>query len=269
MSDIQGKTAVITGGYGVLGSVIAKAMAAEGANIAVLGRRKEKADEVALEINRQGGKALGVGADVLDRRSLLEAREQVLREFGTVDILINGAGGNKAEATTSEENSFFGIPEDALKWVFNLNFLGTVMATQVFGEIFAQKGTGCVINISSMAAFKPLTRTIAYSAAKAGVSNFTQWMAVHFNHNYSKQIRVNALAPGFFLTEQNRYLLTDKETGNPTERGLKIINSTPMARYGKPEELAGIVKFLCSKEASFINGAIIPVDGGFSAYCGV
>lgn len=269
MSGIEGKTAVVTGGYGVLCSVLAKTLAEDGARVVILGRSPDKARKAAEEIEKKGGQALGIGADVLDRASLLKARDRILNKFGTLDILINGAGGNKPEATASDSNSFFGMPEEALRWVFDLNLMGTITATQIFGETMAEKGSGCIINISSMAAMRPLTRTVAYSAAKAAVSNFTQWMAVHFNQNYSRNIRVNAVAPGFFLTEQNEYLLTDAETGKPTERGLKIIQATPMGRYGMPEELSGIVKFLCSDAASFINGAVIPVDGGFSAYSGV
>lgn len=267
--DIKGKVAVITGGAGVLCSDIAKGLASAGVKVAVLDLREEQAKKVAEDINNTGGNAMAVGVNVLEIESIKKAYDIVLKNFDTVDILINGAGGNKADATTGENLSFFDIPEDAIKWVFNLNLLGTIMPTQVFGKIFVEKQGGCIINISSMSAFTPLTRTLAYNAAKAGVSNFTQWMATHFNQEYSKNIRVNAIAPGFLMTQQNDYLLVDKETGQPTERGAKIIARTPMGRYGNPSELVGAVIFLCSPAASFINGVIIPIDGGYTAYSGI
>jgi len=267
--DVKGKIAVITGGAGILCSQIAKGLASAGAKIAILDLIEEKAKGVAQEIEKEGGKALGVYVNVLEKQSIEKACEKVLERFSTVDILLNGAGGNKTDATTSETMSFFDIPEQALKWVFDLNILGTILPTQVFGKVMAQTGEGCIINITSMAADRPLTRTVAYSAAKAGVTNFTQWMATHFNQEYSRNIRVNAIAPGFLLTQQNEYLLIDKDTKMPTERGKKIIAGTPMGRYGKPSELVGTVVFLCSPAASFINGVVIPIDGGFSAYSGV
>lgn len=267
--NIKGKVAVVTGGAGILCACMAKGLAGCGAKIAVLDIFEEKAEEVAREITNSGGEAIAVKCNVLDKASIEQARDAVLRRFGTVDILLNGAGGNKADATTSGEMTFFDMPEQAIKWVFDLNLMGTILPTQVFGKIFAQKGDGCVINVSSMAAFSPLTRTVAYSAAKAGVSNFTQWMATHFNQEYSPAIRVNAIAPGFLLTKQNEYLLIDAGTKKPTERGAKIIAGTPMGRYGKPEELVGAVVFLCSPAASFINGVVLPIDGGYAAYSGV
>lgn len=265
---LAGKTAVITGGGGVLGSVIAKELAKQGVKVAVLGHTGDKAERVAREIIEAGGRAISTNVDVLDRESLIAARDLVVENFGKVDILINGAGGNKKEATTSEDLSFFHIDLDALQWVFNLNVIGAILTTQVFGQLFVQSGEGNVINISSMAAYHPLTRTVAYSGAKAAVSNFTQWMAVHFNQNYSTNIRVNAVAPGFLLTKQNRFLMLDEE-GKLTERGKKVLDKTPMNRFGEPEEVAGAVLWLCSDAASFVNGAVIPVDGGFSAYWGV
>jgi NAD(P)-dependent dehydrogenase (short-subunit alcohol dehydrogenase family) len=267
--DISGNVAVITGGAGVLCAEMARGLADRGARIALLDLMEDKAQEVAQAIVRDGGEVIAVGCDVLDRRSMESAAKSVLARYGTVDILINGAGGNKAEATTGAGKSFFDMPGEAIKWVFDLNLMGTILPTQVFGRVFAEKKKGCVVNISSMAAFTPLTRTVAYSAAKAGVSNFTQWMAAHFNQEYSPHIRVNAIAPGFLLTQQNEYLLMDRETGRPTERGAKIIAGTPMGRYGKPEELVGAVIFLCSPAASFVNGAVLPVDGGYAAYSGV
>ena len=244
-------------------------MPKNGINIVIIGRQKQKAENFAAELEKEGVKAVGYSADVLDKNSLQNVYDQVIKTFGKIDILINGAGGNQAQATTGDENSFFDIPEDAMKKVFDLNMLGTLFSTQVFGRNFIENGSGCIVNISSVAAVSPLTKTVAYGAAKAAVSNFTQWMAVHFNQNYSKNIRVNAIIPGFFLSEQNRYLLLDPETGEATARGKTIIDGTPMARYGDPEELTGITLFLCSDEASFINGAAIPIDGGFTAFSGV
>lgn len=266
--DLTGQTAVITGGSGVIGSVIAKELAKKGVRVAVIGRHKDKAKAVADQITDNGGTAIYCGADVLDRNSLEEAKDYICRQFGGIDILINGAGGNSTKATTSEELNFFDMQADSLKSVFDLNVTGAILTTQVFGKLLAEEGTGCVINISSMAAYHPLTKTIAYSAAKAAVNNFTQWMAVHFNQNYSTEIRVNAIAPGFLLTSQNRFLMQD-ESGKLTERGINVLAKTPMARFGEPEELVGVIIWLCSDAASFVNGAVIPIDGGFSAYWGV
>ncbi|MCX7779803.1 MAG: SDR family oxidoreductase [Negativicutes bacterium] len=267
--DLKGKVAVVTGGAGVLCASMSKALAAHGAKVAVLDLRGEDARRVAGEINAAGGTAIGVAVDVLNKESLENAKAEVLASFGTVDILINGAGGNSPQATTGPDKSFFDLTVQGMQNILNLNFMGTVIPTQVFGQVMAEKKKGIIINISSMAAYTPLTRTIAYSAAKAAVSNFTQWMAVHFNQEYSKEIRVNAIAPGFLLTEQNRYLLIDEKTGGPTKRGQDILNATPMGKYGAQEDLLGAVLFLCSEAASFVNGAIIPIDGAFSAYSGV
>jgi len=193
----------------------------------------------------------------------------VLARFGRVDILINGAGGNKKQATTSPDLSFFDLPADAVQWVFNLNFIGTLLPCQVFGKVMADQGEGIILNVSSMNAFRPLTRIPAYSAAKAAVSNFTQWLAVHLSQKYSTDIRVNAIAPGFFLTEQNRFLLSDEVTGELTPRGRTIIDHTPMARFGQPGDLIGTVLWLLSSGATFVHGVVVPVDGGFSAFSGV
>lgn len=264
---LQGKVAVITGAGGVICGVMAKEMARQGMKVALLDIMEEQAEKVAGEIREEGGDALAVQANVLDKDSLEQARGHVIRHFGKVDVLVNGAGGNKKQASTSAEMSFFDMPIDALKWVFDLNVMGAVMTTQAFGrDVAAAEGT--VINIASMASIIPLTNTIAYSGAKAAVANFTQWMAVHFNQNYSTNIRVNAVAPGFLLTNQNRFLM-QKEDGSPTERGQKVLAKTPMGRYGSPKEIAGPVLWLCSDAASFVDGAIIPIDGGFSAYWGV
>ncbi len=266
--DLTGETLVITGGGGVLCSVMAKAAAQAGANVAVVDVMKDAAEKVASEINDSGGKAAGVQADVLDRDSLERAREEVEKTVGPPTILINGAGGNKKEATASPDKSFFDLPADAFQWVFNLNFIGTLLTTQVFGKTMADKGEGNIINISSMNSFRPLTNIAAYSAAKAAVSNFTQWLAVHLSRNYSSTIRVNAIAPGFFLTEQNRFLLTN-EDGSTTARGQQIIDHTPMGRYGSPEDLTSTLFWLLAADSAFVHGVVVPVDGGFNAYSGV
>lgn len=265
--DVSGKVAVVTGAGGIICGVMAREMAKAGMKVALLDLFLESAQKMAGEICAAGGEAVAVQANVLDKESLTKACQTVVDRFGQVDVLVNGAGGNKKEATTSAEMSFFDIPIDAMKWVFDLNVIGAVMTTQAFGMEIA-KSSGVVINIASMATYHPLTNTIAYSGAKAAVANFTQWMAVHFNQNYSKDIRVNAIAPGFLLTNQNRFLM-QKEDGSPTERGERVLAKTPMGRYGEPEEMAGPVLWLCSDAASFVNGAIIPIDGGFSAYWGV
>lgn len=266
--DISGQVAVITGAGGIICGVMAKEMAKKGVKVALLDLFVENAQKIADEINAAGGEAVAVKANVLDRESLEQAREAVLDRFGRVDILINGAGGNKKEATVSPELDFFHLNVDAFKWVFDLNVTGAVLTTMVFGELLAKQGTGNVINIASMATYHPLTNTVAYCGAKAAVANFTEWMATHFNQNYSKNIRVNAIAPGFLLTTQNRFLM-QKEDGTPTDRGQRVLNKTPMGRYGEPEEMAGPVIWLCSEAASFVNGAVIPVDGGFSAFWGI
>jgi NAD(P)-dependent dehydrogenase (short-subunit alcohol dehydrogenase family) len=267
--DLTGKVAVITGGGGVLCSTLSRALAQCGASVAVLDINLPAAEKVADEIRAQGGQAVAIQADVLDKESLLAAAQRVSEAFGHIDILINGAGGNKKEATTSNELSFFDLPADAIRWVFDLNCIGTVLPSQVFGRYMVERGNGCIINISSMAAFRPLTRTAAYSPAKAAVSNFTQWLAVHISQNHSTKIRVNAIAPGFFLTEQNRFLLVDEASGDLTERGQTIIDHTPMGRFGDPEDLIGVMLWLLSDGASFVHGAVIPIDGGFSAFSGV
>jgi len=266
--DLNGKAAVVTGGAGVLGSAIAKGLAQAGANVAVLGHSKTKAQAVAEAIVEVGGDALGVGVDVLDKGTLSAARDLVLERFGRVDILVNCAGGNQPEATTGPDLTFFDLPESALQAVVNLNLMGSIYPAQVFGRAMADQGQGAILNISSMAARTPLTNVMAYSAAKAGLTNFTRWLSVYMCLNVSPAIRVNALAPGFFLTHQNRYLLEDDE-GRPTERGRKIKEHTPMGRYGSPEDLVGPTVFLCSEAAKFITGIVLPVDGGFSAFSGV
>lgn len=266
--DITGRVAVITGAGGIICGTMAREMAKKGAKVALLDLSVESAQKIARQINDDGGEAIAVGANVLDRASLESAREEVLGRFGRVDILINGAGGNKKEATVSPELDFFHLDIDAFKWVFDLNVTGAVLTTMVFGEPLARQESGNVVNIASMASYHPLTNTVAYCGAKAAVANFTEWMATHFNQNYGKNIRVNAIAPGFLLTAQNRFLM-QREDGSPTERGERVLAKTPMGRYGEPEEMAGPVIWLCSEAASFVNGAIIPVDGGFSAFWGI
>ena len=267
--DLTGQVAVITGGGGVLCSVLARALAQCGANVVALDINLPAAEKVAEEIRAEGGQTTAIRADVLDKESLLAAARRVSEAFGHIDILINGAGGNKKEATTSDELSFFDLPADAIRWVFDLNFMGTLLPSQIFGRYMVEQDSGCIVNISSMAAFRPLTRTVAYSPAKAAVSNFTQWLAVHISQTYSDRIRVNAIAPGFFLTEQNRFLLVDERTGELTERGQTIIDHTPIGRFGDPEDLIGAVLWLLSDGASFMHGTVIPIDGGFSAFSGV
>lgn len=277
--DLKNKVVVITGAAGVLCSVFAEAMAQCGAKVALLDINREKAERLAESIKNNGGTAAVFTADVLDKHSLESARREVVNKLGTCDILINGAGGNNPKGTTNREYilkedlenendllTFLNLPSEAVEFVFNLNFLGTLIPTQVFSRDMIDKEEGTIINISSMNAFRPLTKIPAYSGAKAAVSNFTQWLAVHMS---KVNIRVNAIAPGFFLTEQNRSLLT-KEDGSFTERADKIVQHTPMGRFGEPEELIGTLLWLLDKNSSgFVTGTVIPVDGGFSAYSGV
>jgi NAD(P)-dependent dehydrogenase (short-subunit alcohol dehydrogenase family) len=267
--DLKDRVTVITGAGGVLCSALAKALADAGAKVAVWDLIEQAAVKVADEIKSRKGAAIAVKCDVLDKKSLQAAREKTVAQLGAIDILINGAGGNKKEATTSKDLSFFDLPPEAMRFVFDLNFIGTFLTTQVVAKDMAERGKGIILNISSMSAFRPLTNVAGYSAAKAAVSNFTQWLAVHLCQNYSKEIRVNAIAPGFFLTEQNRFLLTDEKTGELTVRGKTIIGHTPMGRFGQPEELIGTVIWLLSDAAKFVTGIIVPIDGGFDAFSGV
>jgi len=269
MYDFSGRSIVVTGGAGILGGEICCALVGCGAKVALLDRDPSLADRLMKRFETAVGEAIVVYGDVLKTDTLEQARQVVLDSFGGIDCLVNAAGGNKPEATTSPERSFFDLPEDALRFVVDLNLLGTILPSQVFGKHMAEKGEGVILNISSMSALLPLTRVLGYSAAKAGVSNFTQWLAVHLAQEYSPRIRVNAIAPGFFLTEQNRYLLTDRETGQPTRRGESIITHTPMGRFGQPEDLFGAVFWLLSPASAFVTGVVIPVDGGFSAFSGV
>ncbi len=265
----EDRVAVVTGGGGVLCGAMSRALGRAGARVAVLDLVLEAAQRVADEVTAVGGQAIAARCDVLDKASVEAAARQVVEAFGRVDILINGAGGNKKQATTGPDLPFFDLPPDAVQWVFNLNLVGTLLPSQVFGKLMAEQGEGIILNISSMNAFRPLTRIPAYSAAKAAVSNFTQWLAVHMAQEYSPHIRVNAIAPGFFLTEQNRFLLTEGATGRLTERGQTIITHTPMGRFGDPEDLVGTVLWLLSPASAFVTGIVVPVDGGFSAFSGV
>lgn len=268
--DLSDCTAVITGGAGVLGGEIACALVGCHANVVILDRDLELAQKVIERFPHMvKGRAVRVYGDVLNLETLQQADETIKAEFGPVDILINAAGGNHPAATTSAELSFFDLPLDALRRVSDLNLLGTILPCQTFGRGMAERGQGVVLNISSMNALRPLTQIPAYSAAKAAVTNFTQWLAVHMAQNYSPRIRVNAIAPGFFQTEQNRFLLTEKETGALTARAQSILAHTPLGRFGVPEDLLGATLWLVSPAASFVTGVVIPIDGGFSAFSGV
>jgi len=266
--DLKGKVAVVTGGTGVLCSEMCRALAAAGVKVAILGRRKDAADALANEIKKAGGIAIGVPADVLQQQQLLEARKIILDQFSTIDILINGAGGNMPGATVSPDKTFLDLKLDDFQKVVDLNLTGTVLPTQIFGETMAAKKSGVIINISSMSAFRPITRVVGYSAAKSAISNFTQWLAVEMVKKFGEGIRVNAIAPGFFLTEQNRTLLTNPD-GSLTPRGNAIIHSTPYGRFGEPAELTGTLIWLCSDASKFVTGVVVPVDGGFSVFAGV
>ena len=267
--DFSERTVAVTGGAGILGGEMACALVGCGANVAILDRDPALADRLMDRLGCGPGCAIVVYADVLKRETLVEADEAIRAEFGPVDTLINAAGGNSAQATTRADLAWFDLPEEALRFVFDLNVVGTMLPSQVFGRGMAEAGEGVILNISSMNAFRPLTRIAAYSAAKAAVSNFTQWLAVHLAQEYSPRIRVNAVAPGFFLTEQNRFLLTDEASGGLTARGRAILDHTPMRRFGEPADLLGTVLWLLSPASAFVTGIVVPVDGGFSAFSGV
>ena len=267
--NVSGLTAVITGGSGQLGRAMAQALAQAGVQVAVVSLHAETSRTVAEAIQASGGQALGIACDVLDRVSVERTVEQVTETFGPVDILINAAGGNQPQATTTDDQTFFDLDMQAVKRVFDLNFAGTFQCCQVFGRTMAARGQGCIVNVASMNALRPLTRIPAYSAAKAAVANFTQWLAVYMAQEYSPRIRVNALAPGFFLTEQNRFLLMDAGSGEMTERGQAILNHTPAVRFGLPDDLVGTLLWLVSPASAFVTGIVVPVDGGFSAFSGV
>ncbi|MHC4982707.1 MAG: SDR family oxidoreductase [Planctomycetota bacterium] len=267
--DIRGKCVAITGGAGVLCSETAKHLARRGAKIVVVDYDSLRANEVCKEIESEGGFAVPVECDVLNKHQIEEAFTCAVQSMGKVDVLINGAGGNKPEATSAPPAEFFDLPADAIRYVFDLNCLGTILASQVFGKHMANRGQGVIINMSSMNAFRPLTNIAAYSAAKAAVTNFTQWLAVYMAQRHSPSIRVNAIAPGFFVTKQNRFLLFDEKAEGLTPRGRQILDHTPQGRFGEPEDLIGTLIWLISDAAKFVTGIVVGVDGGFGAYSGV
>lgn len=276
--DLKNKVCVVTGGGGVLGTSMAEALVSAGIKTIILDLNPEAATMLAGRLAKEYGvEAMGIAANVLDKSSLNEAKDTIIEKFGRIDFLINAAGGNSPRATTKVEQiipdsnndfseSFFGLEMEGFRQVFDLNFMGTLLPTMVFAESMVSRGKGVIINISSMNAFKPLTKIPAYSAAKASINNFTQWLAVHFGKT---GVRVNGIAPGFFLTNQNRFLLTDEKTAELTARGEKIIANTPVGKFGNPEDLQGSLLFLLSDMSSFVNGVILPVDGGYSAFGGV
>ena len=276
--DLKGKVCVLTGGAGVIGASLVRGLASVGVKTAIVDLNEEAATKLAAEVEKESGvTTIGVGASVLDKDSLIAAKKVINEKLGKINFLINGAGGNSPAATTQVEEmtgdsmsqlekTFYGLNMDGFQKVYDLNFKGTLLPSMVFTMDMLEAGKGGVLNISSMNAYKPLTKIPAYSAAKASINNFTEWLAVHLAKT---GIRVNAIAPGFFLTNQNRFLLTDEKTGAPTARGLKIISSTPMGKYGEPDDLNGAMLFLLSDISSFVTGICIPVDGGYSAYGGV
>lgn len=268
MNSLKNKVAVITGGNGVLGGAIAKGLAESGVKTGILGRSEDTVNARVEEIKRAGGEAIALVADVLDKSKLIEARDKILDKYGNVNILVNAAGGNMKGATITPDQSIFDLQLDDLDKVNQLNFKGTILPTLVFSEGMVKQEKGSIINISSMAAQRALTRVMGYSASKAAIDNFTKWLAVEMASKYGDGIRVNAIAPGFFIGEQNRSLLLN-EDDSLTSRGETIISQTPMKRFGKPEELQGVANWLASEESSFVTGVIIPVDGGFGAFSGV
>ena len=276
--DLQGKVCVITGGGGIIGTALAKGLATVKVKVAILDLFQDAADKTAALLRDECGvEAIGVAANVLDRESLTQAKALVNEKLGKIDLLINCAGGNSPKATTQVEmmaktdldhleNTFFGLEMEGFEKVFDLNFMGTVLPTMVLATDMLESGKGAILNISSMSAFKPLTKVGAYSAAKAAINNLTEWMATHFAQ---MNIRVNAIAPGFFLTTQNKFLLVDEQTGEYTARGQKVINGTPMGRFGDPDELCGTTLYLLSDVSTFVTGVVVPIDGGYNAYSGV
>ncbi len=268
MFELKGKVAIITGGAGVLGGAMAAGLANAGAKVGILSRTKSKVEKKVKEIKKNGGEAIALVADVLDEKQLAAAQKKVMKKWGRIDILVNSAGGNMKGATIMPEQNIFDLSMHDFTRVTDLNLKGTVLPTMVFGKVMAEQKKGCVVNISSMAAQQAITRVVGYSASKAAIDNFTKWMAVEMAHKFGEGIRVNAIAPGFFIADQNRSLLTN-EDGSLTARGQTIVNETPVKRFGEPEELTSTLLWLCSDASSFITGIIVPVDGGFSAFSGV
>lgn len=269
MFDLTDQVALVTGGTGALGSEMCRTLANAGATVLIMARTEEAAVQLSAEIANAGGKAAPLTADVLDAGALRAAADALWKDHRRIDILVNAAGGNRPEATAvPNERAFFDLSEEAMRWVFDLNLLGTILPAQIFGALMAQQGHGTIINVSSMASMQPLTRVVAYGAAKAAINNFTQWLAVTMATEHSPNIRVNAIAPGFFLGEQNRYLLLNDDS-SLTPRGQQIIDHTPMGRFGDPADLNGTLLWLASAASRFVTGIVVPVDGGFSAYSGV
>jgi NAD(P)-dependent dehydrogenase (short-subunit alcohol dehydrogenase family) len=266
--SLAGKVAIVTGGTGVLGGMMAHGLAQAGAKVAIVGRRREKAEAAAQEIRSAGGEAIAALADVMDKAQLETVRDDVLTEWGRIDILLNAAGGTTAAATIPPDKSIFDMALDPMREVIDLNLIGTLLPSQVFGEVLARQGEGSIVNISSMNAQRALTRSMAYSAAKAGIDNFTKWLAVELATKFGDGVRVNAIAPGFFVGEQNRALLLNPD-GSLTARGQRIIDHTPAGKFGSPEDLVGTLIWLCSPAARFVTGTVIMVDGGFNAFSGI
>lgn len=267
--DLHGDIAVVTGGSGSLGAALSRGLSAAGAQVVIVSRRAETAAPVIAQVRADGGQAVHVACDVGDPAAVQAAAAEISATVGPVTILVNGAGGNQPAATTAPDRAFFDLDADALRHIVDLNFTSTLHCCQIFGRTMAERGHGCIVNIASMAALRPLTRVVAYSAAKAAVVNLTQWLAVHLAQEYSPRLRVNALAPGFFLAEQNRALLVDAATGALTPRGQAIVAHTPMGRLGQPDDLVGALLWLVSPAAAFVTGVVVPVDGGFAAFGGV
>ncbi|PHI21692.1 D-mannonate oxidoreductase [Lewinellaceae bacterium SD302] len=268
MSSLANKVAVVTGGNGTLGNAFVRALSQTGARVFILGRNEEKSAKVVADFAREGLTIEAIRCDVLEEEQVNAAVDTVLSKAGRVDILVNGAGGNRAGATVGPDSSIFELGIDDFRKVNDLNLLGTVIPSIAFAKPMVEQGSGCIVNISSMAALLPISRVVGYSAAKAAVDNFTRWLAVELAAKYGEGIRVNAIAPGFFIAEQNRRLLTE-EDGSLTSRGETIISQTPLKRFGEPEELMSTLLWLCDDRSSFVNGIVVPVDGGFSAFCGV
>lgn len=266
--SLEGKVAVVTGGTGVLGGMMAQGLAQAGAKVVILGRRQEKAAAAAADIRAAGGEAMPAPADVMDKAQLEAVRDEVLQAWGRIDILLNAAGGTTAQATIPPDKSIFDMSLDPMRHVIDLNLIGTLLPSQVFGEVLAKQGEGSIVNISSMNAQRALTRSMAYSAAKAGIDNFTKWLAVELATKFGDGVRVNAIAPGFFVGEQNRALLLNDD-GSLTARGQRIIDHTPAGRFGNPEDLIGTLVWLCSPAARFVTGTVTMVDGGFNAFSGI